>query len=262
MMKANSSLPRSCRCDGLTTRSSGACCDSSTSIDDGEGQRRQPLADHVEQPQIVENQCGLTDIVQSTTAKVTVRPKISRPPPESRCMLAGQRRVAGAILLGRPALSRNARTTRWRSRATCADDEERRVQVGCLARGSSGRPRPRRRGVQWYRWPMPSDDRQEEHGHDRQRAGGGLEDAADDHAPGAARQVLHHQQRQAARARRRSRTRRRPGRPGRNGRGPSSRSRRPASTTPTTPRTMPLRWQPRALSGGLIGVRCHVVLAS
>jgi hypothetical protein len=41
---------------------------------------------------MVENQCGLTDIVQSTTAKVTVRPNTSSPPAESAvifCASAG-----------------------------------------------------------------------------------------------------------------------------------------------------------------------------
>ena len=37
---------------------------------------------------MVENQCGLTDIIQSTTAKVTVSPNTSRPPPESRIILS------------------------------------------------------------------------------------------------------------------------------------------------------------------------------
>ena len=42
------------------------------------------------------------------------------------------------------------------------------------------------------------DDRQEQHRHDRQRPHRGFERPADHHAPRAARQVLHHQQRHAA----------------------------------------------------------------
>jgi hypothetical protein len=48
--------------------------------------------------------------------------------------------------------------------------------------------------------PHAGQDRQAEDGHHRQRAGGRFEDAPDDDAPGAAAQVMHHQQRQAAEA--------------------------------------------------------------
>ncbi len=143
---------------------------------------------------MVENQCGLIDIVQSITANVTVRKKMTRPAAGQAFHLHGQRRIAGAVLFGRPGAQALRQEAPDGEVEHVAGDEERHVEVGRLLEDD------RVRGLVGpvVEVPHAGQDGQAEERHDRQRARGRFEDAPDHEAPGAAAQVVEHQQRQAA----------------------------------------------------------------
>ena len=164
---------------------------------DGEGQRRQPLADDVEQAPHRREPVGVDRHRPVDDGEGHGQPEHQQPAAGELAHLADERRVAGAILLGRPGAEAHRQERPHREVEDVADDEERHVEVGHLvADHRVGRGHVGVRPV--VEVAHAGENRQAEHRHHRQRAGGRLEDAADDHAPGAAAQVLHHQQREAA----------------------------------------------------------------
>ena len=110
---------------------------------------------------------------------------------------------------------------------------------------------------------MPSDDRQEQHGHQRQRARRGLERRGGSPGPRRRRSGGAASAAPGCRARRRSRTRRPRGRPGRTGRGPTSRSRRRPARRRPRPAISALRCKPDEALGRVVGVAsCHASASS
>ena len=161
--------------------------------EDGEGQRRERKAHHVEQaphgrePVRVDRHRPVDD--REGHGQAVDEQAAAREPQH----LVGQRGVAGAILFGRPCAQAQRDETPHGEVEDIAADEERHVEVGRLVEDDrvGGGVRP------VIEMPHPGEHRQSQHGHRRQGARGGLEDAANHQAPGAAGEMVEHQQREA-----------------------------------------------------------------
>ena len=164
---------------------------------DREGQRRQALADDVEQPPHRREPVRVHRHRPVDDGEGHGQAEHQQPAARQPGQLAGNRRIAGAVLLRRPAVEHRRQANPDAEVEHLADQEERRVEVGGLVAddrvgGDDVGVRP------VIEVAHAGDDRQEQHGHHRQRARGRFEQPADHQAPGAAGQVLDHQQRQAA----------------------------------------------------------------
>ena len=115
-------------------------------------------------------------------------------------------RIAGPVLLERPRVQEDT-TARSRPRSRWPRAPGRTACSGTAACAAGPRRARRRRRASTRRGGgMPNDDRQEEQRQHRQHARRGADQPADDDAPGAARQLVDHAERQAAERRRRART--------------------------------------------------------
>ena len=147
----------------------------------------------------MENQCGASDMPQSTAAKVVVRDRRTRPTAETA---AQPRRAAGvrpAVLLARPGAEPPGEQPPDREVEDGAGGEEGHVEVGglLLQQLVGGDDLGLRPGVDRGR---AEDDRDEEQRHHGERARRRLVEAAGHEAPEAAGQVVQHGEAEAAHA--------------------------------------------------------------
>src|SRR3989304_1752469 len=134
MVKASIRLPRSWKCCGRATFTSGGCSARRPTTMTTKASVVNTCPAMSIRPNMVENQCGSSDIIQSTPAKGAVSPERRGPGRPGIAPPPRQPGVAARVELPRPLVQQVGRTGPGQEIEDSAAREEAHVQVSALLR--------------------------------------------------------------------------------------------------------------------------------